>query len=200
VDFAASKLKPTAAHMRLFIPGTQGREYSSALAPPTKEAPDEYAKSKTPVLIVRQKGEAWNRPFAVIYEPFGGTKKSGSIQSVTALENKTAFAGFKVVSLVAGKQLTQYVLVLPTAESVFQDTKLGIEFKGRYGVISVNEQDRCTSLYLGEGSRLRYQKTEMSSVSGKSIAASAALSGAKPRITSNAPFTLTLADGKKITQ
>ena len=198
VHFAAQRLKPAAAHMRLFVPGSPGREYSQALAPETKEAPDPYGKTATPVLVIRQQGEAWDRPFAVIYEPFAGNASSGSVQSVAALRSGGRFAGFKVVSQLAGRAVTQYLLVQPSATSVFEDASLSISFRGRYAVISVNERDDCTSLYLGEGSQLRFKRVELSSRSGATTAASAEITGETATLVANTLVDLTLANGKRV--
>ncbi len=160
--FAAAKLTPAPAAMRLFIPGAEGREYSSALAPLTHDAPEPYDHTPTPVLVIRQRGEAWTRPFAVIYEPTAGASNSGVIQSVTALTQRNTFSGFKIVSLVAGHARTDYVLVLPTADSTFEDAALRLSFRGRYAVVSVDDRGECVSLYVGEGAQLRYRNRELS--------------------------------------
>ena len=198
VDFSASKLTPSPAHMRLFVPGMPGREYSQALAPYAKEAPEPYDKAPTPVLVVRQNGEAWTRPFAAIFEASSGGRNAASVQSVTALDGGGSFAGFKVVSQINLHSLTQYVLVQPSAVSVFEDAQLGISFRGRYAIVTVNDRDECTSLYLGEGSRLRFKGIEMTSVKGGSTAASAELRGGTATVTANAPAELVLPGGKRI--
>lgn len=198
VDFTVSKLKPTPAHMKLFIAGAAGREYSQALAPYTKESPSPYDHEPTPVLVIRQHGEAWTHPFAVIYEPFVGDNNSGSIQSVTALGDEKNFAGFKVVSKTSDRALTQYVLVQPTATGVFEDVKLGISFRGRYAVISVNDRDECTAIYLGEGSRLAFKGIELSSVSGGNTAASAEIKSETATLTSIQPAQLVLRNCQRV--
>jgi hypothetical protein len=198
VDFPVSKLTPTPAHMRLFIPGAPGREYACALAPETKDAPGGYDKKPTPVLVVRQQGEAWTRPFAVIYEPSAGNAKAGSIQSVTALETNGPFAGFKVVSRVDGQPLTQYVLVQPTATSIYEDAALGVSFRGRYAVITLNANGACTSLYLGEGEQLRFQGYDLHPVAEASTAAVAKIDGDTAEVTATAPAELTLPSGRRV--
>ncbi|MEO6752483.1 MAG: hypothetical protein ABIP85_11960, partial [Chthoniobacteraceae bacterium] len=198
VNFSAAKLSPAPASMRLFIPGAEGREYARALAPTTKEASAPYDKAPTPVLIVRQRGEAWTRPFAVIYEPTAGTA-SGAIQSVTALGGTNAFAGFKVVSKLADHTVTQFVLVQPTAASrAWEDQALGLSFLGRYAVVTLNDRDECTSLYLGEGSAVTYKGTTLRSVSGAKTAAFADLSGPQPIVTAIASAELTLPGGRRV--
>jgi hypothetical protein len=185
--------------MRLFIPGAEGREYSTALAPETKEAPEPYAKAPTPVLIIRQHGPAWDRPFAVVYEPFAGSASSGSVRSVTALGPRDRFAGFQVVSEVSGRRLTQYVLVLSGAADVFEDPRLGISFRGRYAVITLNDRDECTGVYLGEGSQLRFRGCALAARAGTTTSAAAELDGASPTLTATAPAEIVLPGGRRLT-
>ena len=197
VQFTATKLLPAPAHMRLFIPGAVGREYSSALAPVTKEAPAPYDKSPTPVLVIRQRGEAWTHPFAVIYEPSSDSDQSGRIQSVTALGDDAKFSGLKVVSKIDGHIVTQLIVVLPSADGVFEDTALGIFFRGRYAVIGLDDHDECTSLYAGEGTRLAYKGIELVSASGAVTASFAQLAGSTTTLTATSSALLTLPDGRR---
>jgi hypothetical protein len=160
--FDAEQLRPHPATLRVFFPGSAGREYARALAPVTKEAPAPYDRLPTPVLVVRQRGEAWTRPFAAIYEPAAGTAATGgSIESVTALRQRGVFAGFRIVRRSAAGPRVDYVLTLPTAESEFDDPALGLTFRGRYAVLTTDAHAAVRSLYLGEGTRLRYRDREL---------------------------------------
>jgi hypothetical protein len=196
VEFVATKLKPEPAAMRLFVPGAPEREYSSALAPETKEAPPPYDQSPTPILVIRQRGEAWTRPFAVIYEPRSAatTGNTDGIQSVTSLTNRGAFAGFKITSRLAGHTTTQLILVLPAADSELSDPALGLTFRGRYAVITLDERDAVTSLYLGAGTRLTFRGHELTTA----IAAYAELGGVTPRLSASSPSLLSLPDGRRL--
>lgn len=193
-EFTAAKLKPTAATMRLHVAGTAGRDYAAALAPETKEAPSPYEKSPTPVLVIRQRGEAWDRPFAVIYEPRSATTTGADdgIQSATALTYRSRFAGFKITSRLAGRTTTQLVLTLPAADSEFADASLGLTFRGRYAVVTLDDRDAPTSLYLGEGTHLRFKAFDLSADSGAPIAAFVDLTAATPRVVSPRPARLSL--------
>lgn len=199
VQFSAKKLLPKPARMRLFILGGAGREYSSALAPVTKEAPPPYDKAPTPVLVIRQQGEAWTRPFAVIYEPSTGPDGSGAIGSVTALTQGGIFAGFRVALTIRGRAVTQLVLVLPSADSVFEDAVLGLRLVGRYAVITLDEREQCTALYLGEGEHLSFKGIELVSGPGRVTAASVQIDANHPLLTSTSPAFLTLPDGRRLT-
>ena len=199
-EFTAAKLPPAAASMRLFIPGAAGREYSTALSLPTKEAPSPYDKAPTPVLIVRQNGEAWDRPFAAIYEPRSAatTGDADGIQAVSPVTQRGQFSGFKIVSHLAGRARTDYILALPSADSVFTDATFGISFRGRYAVITVDDRGACTALYLGEGSRLNFNGHEVSSVSSAPIAASVDFRTGNATLTANAPAVWTGPNGERI--
>jgi len=148
------------------------------------------------VLVIRQQGEAWDRPFAVVYEPFTGPEKSASIQSVTALTQHEKFAGFKIVSQVAARRVTQLVLTPAPETGVFEDAALGISFRGRYAVISVDDGGKCTALYLGEGSQLRYQGLEIKAAAN--VGAYTEVSSAQPTLTAHAPAELILPSGRHV--
>ncbi|MSU53895.1 MAG: hypothetical protein EXS41_10990 [Opitutaceae bacterium] len=194
-EFSVAKLKPAPTAMRVFIPGAEGREYSSALSLETKEAPSPYDKAPTPVLVVRQRGEAWGRPFAAIYEPSTG---AASVRSVTALNSNGRFSGFKVVSQIAGRTLTQLVLVSATADGEFADPAIGVTFRGRYAVITLDQNGTCSALYFGEGSKLTYDGLTLASVSGANTAASAEISANTATLTASTAAELTLPGGKRI--
>jgi len=108
--FEMKKLQGRNRYMNLFIPGNQQREYTKVLAPKTFEAPEPYEDAPTPTLVIRQKGEAWTNPFAVIYEPTFDKKSTYGIQSVVKLESGGVFNGFKVVSKTEINTITQYII------------------------------------------------------------------------------------------
>ncbi len=141
--------------MRLFLPGTPGREYAHALAPATKEAPEPYDMALTPVLVVRQRGPAWEKPFAAVFEPLERGESKGSVVSVMPLTDEKGLAGLTVVSQISGQKLTQHVLVRSCTLP-----KLELELTGALGIVTIRENNAAT-LYLGEGTLLRYQKNRL---------------------------------------
>ncbi|PAW66523.1 MAG: hypothetical protein B9S34_07790 [Opitutia bacterium Tous-C1TDCM] len=195
-EFPAAQLQPAPAAMRLHFPGAAGRDYSAAVAPETKEAPAPYDKAPTPVLVVRQRGEAWDRPFAAIYEPRSAptTGDADGIQAVAALASAGRFAGFKVTSRLAGRALTQLILVSPAPDGDYADASLGLSFRGRYAVITLGDRDAVASLYVGEGTVLRVRGHALTTRS----AAFAEFSGATPTLIASAPATLALPDGRRL--
>lgn len=156
-EFAALQLAGGPVHLRLFIPGAHGREYASARAPVTRDAPAPYADLPTPVLVMRQNGRAWEEPFAVVHEPIRGGAGTGSVRAAEAIRDAGgAFSGLQVTSEVGGELLHQMILILPAPDSRFVDPERDLEFHGRYAVVSLDAQMRCRSLYIGEGAFLRY--------------------------------------------
>jgi Heparinase II/III-like protein len=166
--FSTSKGQKTPIKMRLFINGNDNRDYTRVMAPPSTEAPKVYENKETPTLVIRQKGEAWTVPFAVVYEPFEGDNSKGSVQSVEPIVQNKVFKGLKINSLVSGKMLTHYALILENNDAVFEDKTLGLTFKGRYAVLTLDAKDVVQSVYIGEGKSLQFKKVAVQSKNGQS--------------------------------
>jgi len=198
-QFNIGKLKDGPISMRLFIPGCEQREYTNVMAPHTFEAPEPYENLSTPTMVIRKKGEAWENPFVVVYEPFDGNKPNGSIQSVTKLEQDGVFKGLKIVSKINGEILTQFVLV-QSGDKEFIDSKSGIVFQGEFGLITLNDKNELQNLYLGYGLKLSCGKVELSSFSNQSIGGFINLNTAKPTINVNGKSSVQLPDGTKLTK
>ncbi len=190
--FTASKLQKTPIKMRLFINENKNRDYTRVMAPPSTEAPRAYEKKPTPTLVIRQKGEAWSVPFAVVYEPSEGDGDKGTVQSVTSIIQNGTFKGLTIKSLVAGKMLTQYALILENDKAVFEDKQIGISFQGRYAVLTVDDKDKLQSVYIGEGSRLSFKKLKIQSNISKSGSAYIDFSSPKPIINVDKNFEIIL--------
>jgi hypothetical protein len=180
--FTASKLQKEPVKMRLFVNENTNRDYTRVMAPPSTEAPKAYVNKETPTLVIRQKGEAWTVPFAVVYEPFEGEMGKGTVQSVEQIVQNGVFKGLKINNLVGSKKLIYYALILENSETVFEDKKLGITFKGRYAILTVDEKGKTQSLYMGEGQSFTYQKIKLDSKNGKSGAAYIDFNSLKPII------------------
>jgi len=151
----------------------------------SNEASKPYGGKDTPTLIIREKGEAWNQPFAVVYEPFEGNGTNGSVQSVETITQLGEFKGLKIKSNLNGKIITQYAFLMETANDTFEDAKLGITFKGRYAVATLDEKEKIQSVYIGEGQSFSFKKMKINAKNGKTTAAFVDLSGSKPMINSS---------------
>lgn len=165
VTFNVQQLKEGSIYMQLHIPGFKDREYTQVKAPHTFEAPEPYDDLQTPTLVIRNKGEAWQNPFVVVYEPFN-EKEKPTIQSVTKLEQNGVYKGLKIFSDTPNKILIQYVIT-QSKDDIFQDEDLDIYFKGTFAIITLNENKSLKSIYIGEGEKLIYQNETIQTDSSK---------------------------------
>ncbi|WPR70111.1 heparinase II/III family protein [Flavobacterium sp. NG2] len=157
-------------NMNVFIIGNKDREYTKVKGPLTFEAPKPYDKLPTPTLVIRQKGEAWTNPFAVLYEPTFNKNAKNGIQSVSKLESNGVFKGFAVVSTIDKKEITQ-IIINQEANEVYENKKMGIYFKGSFAIITLNQDKKVENIYIGEGFNLKYNKINIQSKDVKSISA-----------------------------
>ena len=142
-------------YMHVFFPAGAEKEFTKAFAPPTREAKNGYVKKNTPVMVVRQKGEAWNRPFVAAFEP-SGNKKS-SIVSTEQLTYKDKVVGMKVVTELDNNTITDYIICMDTDTGKYINKKLGIEFEGRFGIVRTDSNSNVY-LYIGKGKQLSFKE------------------------------------------
>jgi hypothetical protein len=145
------------SEMHLTMPAMTSREYTYAKAPSSYEAPYPYTALTTPTLIVRQAGDAWDQPFAGVYEPCA--PGADTVKEVLALSKDNAFAGLKITSTPPQGEIVQYVLMQENPDDVYSDPVNGIEMVGRFSVITVDDAGNLLSLYLGDGHSLTYGDT-----------------------------------------
>ena len=153
--FHTKKLGTGSVFMQLHIPGFNNRAFTKVKAPTTFESPEPYDKMPTPTLVIRNKGEAWNNPFVVVFEPFNESEEA-TIKSVEKLEENRVYKGLKIFSNTPAEKLIQYVITQSKNE-VFNDEALGIYFKGTFAVITLDENKTLKSIYIGEGDELKYK-------------------------------------------
>ncbi|HEX7366594.1 MAG TPA: heparinase II/III family protein, partial [Pelobium sp.] len=198
VVFTAKSLGENGVSMKLFIPAEEGREYTKVNAPITDEAPKAYAKKQTPTLDIRKNGEAWNSPFAVIYEPYLGTASEGSVKAVKSIKQNGVFKGFIVESTIQNKKIKQIIIIQDEDSSEFEDKALAIKFSGRYAVLTLNQLDKIQSLYVGRGSHFAYNNWEITSEEAHPIALNMEIAAANAVLTSNARITIINPDNYKV--
>jgi hypothetical protein len=155
--FSINQLNGKPIYMGLHIPGFANREYSKVLAPHTFEAPPPYDDLPTPTLVIRQKGDAWDRPFVIVYEAFEGNLQNQSIQTVKKLEQEGKYKGLRIESRIDTILLIQYVITQPENEN-FLDRELNIEFQGTFAIITTNAAGKLQNMYIGEGEMLRFRR------------------------------------------
>lgn len=161
--FHTKRLDKGAVFMQLHIPSFKNRSYTKVKAPITFESPKPYHKLPTPTLVIRNKGEAWQNPFVVVFEPYNKSEKP-SIQSVTKLEQNGVYKGLKIISKTPNEDLIQYVIT-QSKNQVFKSKN--IYFEGTYAVITLNKNEKLKSIYVGEGKKLIYKNEEITTDSSQ---------------------------------
>lgn len=198
-QFEATPTGQSSLYMDLHMPGATNREYAKVNSPAIVDAPPPYQSQLAPTLVMRQTGEAWNRPFTVVYEPHFG-KTSGTVQNVTKLLRGGVLVGLKIESFAAGRNLIHYVLSNPNANETYTDAIIGLSFTGRFAVIA-DTGNATASLYLGEGSQLSYRGQAVSSVSGGNVQANVQFAaGTAPIATSAAALNITAVAAPSVAQ
>jgi len=173
----------TKLYMEMIMPSVTNREYAKVSTPPIT---DYNGTEPAPALVVRQIGDTWNSPFAVVYEPHLGAT-GGTVTNVTTLLRSNIVVGLKIESVVAGKARVHYVFSNPGSTEAYTNTSIGLIFKGRFGVVSDNGNG-TNSLYLGQGSSLSYRGNSVVATGGTNIQAEVQfVPGQSPIITANAP-------------
>ncbi|HET7898429.1 MAG TPA: hypothetical protein VFL47_12175, partial [Flavisolibacter sp.] len=132
--------------MQVLFAGEEGREFFTAKAPASGTADVPYRNLSTPVVICRQEGQAWKRPFVAVYEPFNGSNQS----TVEKMENTDRAQPENFTALhVYNKNGSRQIILQSTKKETFQG-KEGWQFAGTFGVISF-DKNNLAYLYLGEG-------------------------------------------------
>ncbi len=149
--------------MDVWMQGSEDRKLFSVMTPPALKGLDnsfsrELNSAKIPAMIVRQSGEAWNRPFVAIYEPYT-TKDGSSIADVNYIEcSNPDFVGIKVSSKCGQKD---YILNRTEAKNALSIDDIDAEIQATYCVISTRK-DAISRLFLSEGSLLSYKDIAIS--------------------------------------
>ena len=149
--------------MHLFTPSGTNKEYTKALAPATREAKNGYDKKDTQVLVIRQQGEAWKKPFIVVLEPTKGRKST--VKSVEELRVDGKVVGAKVLSIVNKQKIVDYIICNDKNDSI-KIPNLNLKFQGHYGIVRIekNGNQKKVTLYIGDGKSLEYKDNKLISL------------------------------------
>jgi hypothetical protein len=150
-------------YMHMFVPNGVKREYTKGLTPATREAETGYEKKKTQLLVIRQNGEAWDKPFMAVFEP--SIKSESSVQSINPLMDGAKIVGAKVVSKVEKVTITDYIISQDTSDAVYSNKALKLNFEGRFAIVRVEELKgkKTMSLYIGDGKKISFEDVSLES-------------------------------------
>jgi hypothetical protein len=157
--------------MNLWMKGEKGREIFSVKAPKSTAIdrmglPKEISDLSLPTLVARQTGEAWTKPFAVVFEP-STTLQPKSVTSITSFKPANAAADFVGLKIENKTGSSQYIFSSgDTVKAVKYNQK---SFTGAYAVIS-EANNALQYLFLGNGKQI--------AADGYSLAASENISAA----------------------
>ena len=149
-------LQSRGRYMHMKTPGGTSYEYTKAIGPATREAQYGYVNKKTQIVAVRKQGEAWNNPFTFVFEPT--TSATGSVISVEQLKKDNKVVGAIVTSMVAGKEIHDYIICNDKTDSIALPEH-NIWFNGRFGIVRkfmLTADTADVTLYIGNGNSLKY--------------------------------------------
>ena len=151
-DFGVSGIR-----MKTWMLGQEDRTlYSLQATPNFRYYLQQFKEKSVPTLLVRQKGEAWTRPFIAIYEPYGAGLES-SVKLVRRMQKAPSSGDF--VGLVVehnGTDGRKDYIMNSTDPSQTQDYE-DIRFEGIYGVLTTGGSGMMKGMYLGEGRSMSYK-------------------------------------------
>lgn len=147
--FADFHLGVDDAHMRMFMPRAEGRTvYQLNSLFNHRYYEPSLRKLPVPAILVRQQGEAWNKPFVAVYEPYG----NGVEARIKSVDTDDAPADEGVVKLtVEHKEEGRRDYIIHSDAPRKEVEYRGIRFRGTYCVASFKD-DRLLSVYIGNGS------------------------------------------------
>jgi len=145
--------------MNLWMKGETDREIFAVKAPVSKAfrnnlmIPDSTAKLPLSTVVVRQSGQAWNKPFAAVYEPSAGVS-GRSVQSIKSFLPMGASSDFVGLEVKSNSGICDYVFSSPASQTLSHD---GIKAKATYAVARLNAAKELDCLFLGKGSSITYK-------------------------------------------
>ena len=144
--------------MYLFTPKGVQREFTKALGPATREAKNGYVNKKTQIIAIRQKGEAWKRPYVQVFEP--SISDNSSVKSVEHLYRDDVTVGLKVISKVNGIEIIDYIICQEDASKTFNLPQVKLSFTGSFGIVRLKKIEGKIQLtmYIGKGEKLIFEK------------------------------------------
>ena len=152
-------------HMKALYPGFSGRSLFAVHAPSmwrTNIVP--LRTNGTSGVILRQTGEAWQRPFIAIYEPFGNG--APSVVQSARLATSDVSGDFLAVEVRHTKGTD---LILSATRTNELHRSGATAFQGSYGVTSI-ANDGAVTLYLGSGKALSNAEIGLNFTSGEHTA------------------------------
>lgn len=138
--------------MNLWMKGAADREIFSVKAPPSKAfrgnvmIPDSIAALPMPTLVVRQSGNAWNKPFVAVFEP-STAQAPKSIQQINSFMSETLQPDFVGLIVESKGDIKDHIFSSSHPALVNEQD---IRFSGTLGIVRTLK-DQPSFLFLGNG-------------------------------------------------
>lgn len=144
------KMEDKTVSMNLWMKGSESREIFSVLSPSSTALGDhiiskELASLPVPTMVVKQDGEAWDRPFVAVYEP--------SLNGVSAIEKVEYFGNGESVGIQVKAKNGQEDFIFSNTQSQVPFEHNSMKVLGTYGVIS-KEKQQLKSVFLADGTAI----------------------------------------------
>ena len=156
--------------MTMWMKGEKNREVFTALSPMTeglsriKDMPYVIADQPTLTFVSRQHGEAWDRPFVAVYEPY--TRKEPShIKSVSFPE--VGAEGKVAVQVELTDGCTDLILSSDNADELGELE--GVESRSVYSLVRTDGEGRFIRCFMGGGTSLRSKEFSIKSGSSSDV-------------------------------
>ena len=150
--------------------------------------PKDIAFELLPTVVVRQSGEAWNRPFVAVYEPTTESEPQ-TIKHIKTFElagSDDGFVGLKIESL---SNRSDYVFSSAVPKLIEYK---GMSFNGTFGIITTTSN--TTTLFLGSGKSIAFNGYSLEIAENISSTATFNFNNKMLRLTADAPVVLTVPD------
>lgn len=179
--------------MNMWMNGNTNREIFKVAAPRSeairKVLPKHIEEAPLLTTVVRQYGDAWNKPFVAVYEP-STAKEPAIIKHIETFKipSNESFVGLKIESL---ESRTDYMF---SSDRDGSFTHNNIEFIGTFGMLS--EENNSKTLFIGAGKKMEYDGYSIE-ILGKKSGSATLVTGNQFQLTCNDAILLTAPDTYK---
>jgi hypothetical protein len=159
----------TVVDMNMWFSGANGRKIYKAESPMTeglsrlKSMPYDIASTPTLTFISRQMGEAWNRPFAAVFEP----STSGNPANILSVDFNSSTNGVQAIKVQLKGGFTDYIV---SSDSLCDMVIApGFKFKCKAGMVRLDADGNPQILFISDGTYLKGMNITLKSLSPVSV-------------------------------
>jgi len=180
--------------MNMWMKGDQNREIFSVMAPKSTAygrddmLPRDIEELPLPTIMVRQKGEAWNHPFAAIYEPSTSSQPS-SVKNIISFKPALVSEDFIGLAVETKSGQKNYIFSSTNLKHI---TYNGMSVSASYAVVS-KKDNRLNYLFIGKGTNIGSNGYSITSI--KPVTAALQTEKETMWYSADEPSTLTIPEG-----